>query len=152
MQPLKMLKIKPGGFQFIQQIDIDAPPEKTWKALVSIGKWFNLGPNEGKALKLEPWAGGRFYAKYGDIEHLHAIVTYIEPNKLIRFSGQMGMSHVPVLRAFIFQLEPKGKGTLLKLCHRCYGMIDSEAEGRYRGGWKQLLPKLKAFAETGKQQ
>src|SRR3954471_10230668 len=112
MQPLRMLKLKPTSFQFIQEIEIKAPPEKTWKALVNIGGWFNLTPGEGPALKLEPWAGGRFFAKYGDIEHLNAIVTYIEPNKLIRFSGQMGMSHLPVMNAFIFELQPKGKGTL----------------------------------------
>jgi uncharacterized protein YndB with AHSA1/START domain len=147
-----MLKIKPGGFQFIQQIDIDASPQKTWKALINIGGWFNIAPGEGRSLKLEPWAGGRFYSKQGDIEHLNAIVTYIEPHKLIRFSGQMGMSHLPVISAFIFQLEPKGNGTLLKLCHRCYGMIDTEAKQRYSGGWKQLLAKLKAFSETGKRQ
>ncbi len=142
MQSLRMLKLKPVSFQFIQEIDIKASPEKTWKALLNIGGWFNLMPGEGRSLKLEPWAGGRFFAKNGDVEHLFATVTYIESNKLIRFLGQMGMSHLPAMSAFIFELQPKGKGTLLRLGHRCYGLCDYDVKKRYQGGWKQLLVKL----------
>ena len=31
--PLKLLKLKPTGFQFIQEVPIDAAPAKVWKAI-----------------------------------------------------------------------------------------------------------------------
>jgi hypothetical protein len=59
----------------------------------------------------------------------------------------MGVSHLPVNNVFIFELQPNGKGTLLKLCHRAFGFMDSGMKGRYTGGWKKLLPQLKELAE-----
>ena len=147
--PLKMLKLKPAHFQLIQEVKIDAPPRRAWAALLDMGGWFRFDPTDTKRhCKCEPWVGGRFYAEYADgSSALHAIITYIEPEKLLRLSGAMGLTHLPVSNAFIFELQPKGQGTLLRMCHRAFGYMDSEVGKRYGQGWKQLLPQIKALAE-----
>ena len=42
--PLKMLKLKPEGFQFILELPIEAPPAAVWKAIFNIRGWFHF-PN-----------------------------------------------------------------------------------------------------------
>jgi hypothetical protein len=50
-----------------------------------------------------------------------------------------------------FELEPRGKGTLLKLTHRAFGELTKETERNYTGGWTDLLgTRLKELVERGK--
>jgi uncharacterized protein YndB with AHSA1/START domain len=147
--PLKLLKLKPGGFQFIQEVPIAAKPAKVWKTIMNVGKWwaFPMTGEKGK-MKIEPYAGGRFYeTNPNGVEALHAHISYLEPNKLVRFTGPMGASHLPITNTFIFELQPKGKGTLLRLCHRGHGMFTDGKAPKYEGGWKELLASLKKVAE-----
>lgn len=152
--PLKMLKLRPLHFQFIQELKIDAPPAKVWAALVKIDNWFRFDPSVprgGGGAKLELWPGGRFYAERADgSASLHAIVTHIEPGKLLRMGGAMGLTHLPASHVFIFELQPRDrdKGTLLRLCQRSFGYMDADVKKRYGGGWKQLLAQLKEFVES----
>jgi uncharacterized protein YndB with AHSA1/START domain len=148
--PLKLLKLKPTGFQFIQQVKIDATPARVWKILIDMPGWFRFDPAIKKKIgKCEPWVGGRFYGTYPDgSSMLHAIITRIDPERLLRMSGPMGLSHLPVTNAFIFELSPQGKGgTLLRLCQRTFGFLDADVKKRYAEGWKYLLPQMKALAE-----
>ena len=148
--PLKMLKLKPVSYQFIQEIPIDAPPKKVWKTILNISKWFNFGPDDQQKHTLEAWPGGRWFAEMSDgSQDLHGIVTRIEPNRLLRLSGPIGQSHVPVHNVAIFELQPKkdGKTTLLRLGHRSFGFNDAESSKRFAGGWGQLLPNIKKVAE-----
>jgi uncharacterized protein YndB with AHSA1/START domain len=147
--PLKMLKLKPSGYQFIQEVPIDAPPKKVWKTVLNIGKWFYF-PGSKEKHELEAWPGGRWHAEMPDgTLDLHGIVTRIEPNRLLRIGGPIGQTHIPVNNVVIFELQPRndGKGTLLRLCHRSYGFIDGDAKKRFSGGWGQLLPNIKKVAE-----
>jgi uncharacterized protein YndB with AHSA1/START domain len=149
--PLKILKLKPGGFQFIQQVKVAAPPAKVWKTLLRVDRWWFYTMVQGGKNKLEPWAGGRFYeVAPNGIEALHCTVTYIEPNKLLRLSGPLGMSHLPVLHVFIFELQPDGKGTLLRFCQRTYGNLTPKMKEDFQGGWPALFKELKKIAEGKK--
>ncbi|MGH7178186.1 MAG: hypothetical protein ACREJC_12460, partial [Tepidisphaeraceae bacterium] len=77
-------------------------------------------------------------------------VTHIEPGKLLRMSGPMGMSHVPALNAFIFELQPRGKNTLLRFGQRTLAYTTPGVERGYKGGWKELFQSLKKLAEKGR--
>ena len=149
--PLKMLKLKTYAFQFIQELKIDAPPNRVWDSLLNVGGWFKFdtnAPSFGRKLELHP--GGRFFNEMPDGSMaLHAIVTYVEPGKLLRLNGQMGMTHVPVNSVFIFELnDRKGGGTLLRFCQRSFGYMDKDVAKRMKSGWGKLLPNLKALAES----
>ena len=150
--PLKMLKLKPTGIQFIQQLPIHAPPSRVWKTLLDVPGWLRFDPKStDRHGKIEPWVGGRYWAEFPDgSSALHMIVTYLEPGKLLRMSGPMGLTHLPVNSVFIFELQPRGKGTLLRFCQRSFGFIDPTVKTRYSQGWKQLLSQMKAMAEKRK--
>jgi uncharacterized protein YndB with AHSA1/START domain len=147
--PVKLLKLKPTWFQFIQEVKIDAPPARAWKSLLDVERWWKYRMFEGKSqLKLEPWAGGRFHESNRDgVEALHCFVTYIEPNKLLRMTGQLGLSHLPVNHVFIFELQPSGKGTILRFCQRSHGLMTADVEKGFKGGWPTLFKELKKLAE-----
>jgi uncharacterized protein YndB with AHSA1/START domain len=151
--PLKLLKLKPTGFQFIQEVKIDASPAAAWKALLNAGGWFRFENPQGQRPKvtLDARLGGLFMSKTkgGSEQRLFGHVSYIEPGKLLRINGSMGITHLPVSSAIIFELQPRanGKATTLRMCHRAFGYLTSDQEKGYKGGWKQLLPQIKTLAE-----
>ena len=150
--PVKLLTLKPEWFQFIQEVKIDAPPAKAWKSLMDVERWWKFRMFDGKSrLKLEPWAGGRFHeAGPNGIEALHCFVTYIEPGKLLRMNGPLGMSHLPVNHVFIFELQPSGTGTVLRFCQRSHGLMTPKVKQSFQGGWPALFKELKKLAEGKK--
>ena len=150
--PLKLLKLKPDGFQFIHEIKIDAPPAKVWKALLDIGTWFRFDQvPDLPQMKLDPRIGGLLTqaSRDGSLQMYNGMVTYIERDKLLRINGPMGASHLPLMSAMIWELNPRdgGKGTTMRFCHRAFGYITADLKKNYQGGWKQLWPQLKALAE-----
>ena len=151
--PLQELSLKPLGFQFIQELPINATPEKVWASVLNVGGWFGTDADRSKWAKstLEATPGGRWIVEGKDgATWLQATVMLVEPNKLLRVAGSMGMTHLPLNNVVIFELQPKdgGKTTLLRLGHRGFGYMDAEVEGKYRGGWAKLLPNIKQMAET----
>jgi uncharacterized protein YndB with AHSA1/START domain len=83
------------------------------------------------------------------VNALFATVTQVEPEKLLRVSGQMGMNHIPVMSAVIFELQSKkdGKETLLRIGQRTFGYMTSDVKKGFGKGWKQLLGQLKQAVE-----
>jgi len=150
--PLKMLKLKPIGFQFITECPINASPKKVWSSLINVEKWFRFNPDPKKASKqtLQPTAGGRWLSKTWEGNSIFmATVTYVEPGKLLRLVGQFGSTHLPISTVLIFELQPQagGKSTLLRLGQRSIGFIEADMKKRYQGIWDRLLPQLKELAE-----
>src|SRR5690348_18453753 len=84
--PLKLLKLKPTGFQFIHEIRIDAPPAKVWKALLDIGTWFRFDMPDFPQMKLDPRLGGFHTSSSSDgsVQLYSGMVTHIERRKLLR--------------------------------------------------------------------
>jgi len=151
--PLQLLKLKPTGFQFIRELPIKAPPKKVWASLINFNGWFHFDPDPRKAPRhtFKPVAGAQWLSKNPDgSQTLRATVAYVEPGKLLRLVGQMGMTHLPVTTVVIFELQPQagGKSTLLRLGHRTFGLIDADVKNRSSMVWKRLLPQLKELAET----
>ena len=150
--PLKLLKLKPVSFQFIEEIPIAAPPAAVWKALLDVGGWFRFDdvPNF-PAMKLDPRVGGLLTSSNGDgtVQMFSGIVGHIEREKLLRINGPMGMTHLPMMNAMIWELRPSGDGktTTLRFCQRAFGYGTADLKKNFRGGWKQLWPQLKALAE-----
>ncbi|MBC8107233.1 MAG: SRPBCC domain-containing protein [Anaerolineae bacterium] len=148
--PLKMLKLKPTSFQFIQELKINAPTKRVWDSLIDVRGWFKFDPTaKNTDRKLELWPGGRFHNESPDgTQSLYAIVTHIEPGKLLRLHGQMGNTHLPMDGVFIFELqERKPAGTLLRFCQRTFGLLDADVAKKMKGGWGKLLPQIKEMAE-----
>lgn len=151
--PLKELPLAPLGFQRIQELPIDAPPARVWETLINPNNWFGFEPDKANwpkcSLELKP--GGLWTMQGPDgAAFLMGTVTHIEPHKLLRFSGSMGMTHLPCINVFIYELQPQhdGKGTLLRVGQRTFGYIDADVETRTAAGWGQLMQNLKVAAEA----
>jgi uncharacterized protein YndB with AHSA1/START domain len=150
--PLQELSLSPYGFQIIQEVLVESPPEKTWKSLLNLENWFGYDPDPAKRVTftLEPKLGGRWISKSADgTEALHGEIVHLEPKKLLRVRGAFGLTHLPATSVVIFELQPKndGKATLLRLGHRTYGYMDPGVQQRYTNGWGKFLPLLKGLAE-----
>lgn len=152
--PLKQLDLIQSGFQHIFEIPVAATPAKVWTTVLHPGSWFGFDPDRSSWSKhtLELAPGGKWTSKNPNgNEALMAMVTLIEPGKLLRLTGPIGLSHLPVINVIIFELQPQadGKSTLLRVAHRCSGYMDAEVEKRYHGAWTHLLGQLKGVAEQG---
>ena len=150
--PLKLLELQHTGFQFIEELPIQASPKKVWSSLLKVEKWFRFDPDPKKASKhaFEATAGSRWTSETWEGNTVfHGTVTYVEPGKLLRLEGQIGATHLPVATVVIFELHPQdgGKTTLLRLGQRTFGLIDAELKTRATNMWKRLLPQLKELAE-----
>ena len=149
--PLKLLKLKPTGFQFIEEFPIQASPKKVWSSLLKVGKWFRFDPDPKKASRhtFDATAGSRWTSETWEGNTIfHGTVTYVEPGRLLRIAGQIGATHLPVTTVVIFELQPEAGGkTTLRLGQRSFGLIDAEMQTRTANMWKRLLPQLKELAE-----
>ena len=147
--PLKMLKLKPTGFQFIHETPIKAPPQKVWNTLIHPETWFFFENEDPGKQSFDPSAGGRWIVENEGIASFMGTVTHVETGKLLRLSGPMGLSHLPVSNVFVYELQPgkDGKSTLLRTGQRTFGFLTPSVKKDYSGGWKQLMAKVKAVAE-----
>ena len=136
-----------------QQIDIAAPAEKAFAALLH-----QLGPGmvmpDGTSMKMvvEPRPGGRWFRDTsgvsGDIEagHLWGFVQVIKPPKLIEFTGPMFMSYAAINHIQFRLTEEDGK-TVATLQHQALGVIDEEHRKGVTEGWLHMLQGVKQHAE-----
>jgi uncharacterized protein YndB with AHSA1/START domain len=131
-----------------QHIEINAPPEKVFPALLhSFGKG-NVRPDgQSLQLELEPKPGGRWYRDRGNgIGHLWGFVQVIKPPELLELSGPMFMSY-PALNHVELKVEKQASGSKVTLRHRAIGMIDPDHRKGVAEGWKQMLAVLKTASE-----
>lgn len=146
-----------GIIRIEQQITIDAPPAKVFEALTKrISAWWGapyLIAQGARDLIVEPKIGGRVYEDWGaGAGALWATVTGLKKNEHIEWTGRIGMGGA-VVGVVAYNLEPKGKGTLLKLTHRAAGEVTPDTERNYGGGWQDLLgTRLRGFVERGERQ
>ena len=148
--PLKMLKLKVQSVQFIQELPIAAAPKKVWTSLLDPSAWFVFDPAHRAKHTLDLRPGGQWTSVHPEGNAaLLGTVAYFEPGKLLRVTGQLGLTHLPVTSVIIFELQPKhdGKATLLRVGTRMFGFMDLDVKKRYKGAWKGLMGNIKALAE-----
>jgi DNA-binding transcriptional ArsR family regulator/uncharacterized protein YndB with AHSA1/START domain len=129
-----------GEIEVEPEVRIEAPPARVCEAITTgIGGWWSHTFFDGK-VRLEPEVGGRFWEDAGDRAALYALVQAIEPPRLLRLSGPMGMTGA-VVGSIAFTLDGAGDGdaTVVRLSHRAYGDVDADTEASYGEGWRSLL-------------
>ena len=142
-----------GSLSIEQEILIDAPRERVFKALTTeVEKWWAYRVHgEGTVVKLEPKLGGWFYEDSGKGEGaIWGTVIFFRKPEVLRLTGPLGMSGA-VNSTYTYELVEKGGKTLVKLSHQAFGFVDAETKKSYAGGWTFLLAKcLKAWVEEKK--
>lgn len=141
--------------QIQQEIELSAPPERVFDALVGdITPWWGRphvrDPERVVSIEIEPFPGGRFLESWGENEGaVWAHVTQLDRNRRLTLRGPMAMGGA-VTAVMEFRLEPHDHGTRLRFTHFVVGQIDEETAQGYEAGWQRLLGRqLKAWVERG---
>jgi uncharacterized protein YndB with AHSA1/START domain len=144
----------PQAYEIEAEIRIDARPAVVWRALTDeVGKWWpHTFVDEPVAIRLEPTIGGRFYEQFDDTGAgaLYATVTYVQPERVLRISGPMGMSGAAVY-VKTYRLEPVDGGTVVRTTAATLGAVTADTRENYRSGGDEVLRSLKTFAESSVQ-
>jgi hypothetical protein len=131
-----------------QEIHVKASLEKTFESLLA-----ELGPEgtrpDGTSMqmKIEPWAGGRWWRDLGDGNgHLWAHIQAIKKPTLLEMYGPLFMSY-PVMSNVQYRLSELDGGTLIRFQHLALGLIEEEHRTRVVGGWGHIHDAVTKRAE-----
>jgi uncharacterized protein YndB with AHSA1/START domain len=131
-----------------QQIQVNAPPDATFAALLEEMGPHNEGP-DGTPLpmKIESRPGGRWYRDLGqDNGHLWGHVQAIKRPFLLEITGPLFMSYA-VVSNLQYRLTPVDGGTLVSFKHSAMGLIPNEHRAGLESGWAPLLDRVRKAAE-----
>ena len=154
----EVIDVQVNGFLASNEAVIKAPPDRVYRALLRVGKWWDPAhtySGDAEQLQLDAQPGGCFCEQIpgkGAIEHMR--VVYVSGNSTLRLVGGLGpLQELGVSGSLTWNLEPAESGTKLMLTYNV---------GGYRqNGFSDLAPlvdqvlliqlrRLKQFAETGK--
>jgi DNA-binding transcriptional ArsR family regulator/uncharacterized protein YndB with AHSA1/START domain len=142
----EMDKIQSKAFQIEQEVFINAPREKVFKALTEqVGDWweFRLAPKGvSSVLSLNPIPGGLFIEKWGENEGaVWGNVYFVNAPEEIRMQGHLGMQGA-VNSSYTYRLLEKEGATVLQLTHSASGVLRDNWEQSHTEGWQHLLGTL----------
>lgn len=141
-----------GSFHIEQSMRVAAPIERAWASLIDVAGWWthHFAP-ERPRMELEPVVGGKFFERWGEgCGALWGTVMHVEPPRLLRLHGPLGMGRLPCASVYEFHLEPAGgSGTRVRLVHRAHGLLDPAWKRAHEKGWSEMWPHLAALAERG---
>jgi hypothetical protein len=131
-----------------QQIDIAAPIETAWEAVLDqMGPKSEMPDGTPFVFKLEAWPGGRLYRDLGNSTgHLWGYVQVIKPPKILEIWGPMMMSY-PAVNHLQYRLTAQGATTRLELTHRAMGIIEAQHREGLPMGFEHWVKRMKALAE-----
>ncbi len=131
-----------------QEIHVQAPLEVTFDALLEqLGSANERPDGVPMPMQLEPWPGGRWFRDLGDGNgHFWAVVQAIKRPTLIEFAGPLFMSY-PVANNVQYRLTEESGGTLIKLHHSGFGLVQDEHKTGVVVGWKHMLEQARQRAE-----
>ena len=139
-------------FDVTQSIDIQAPPERVFRALVEdVADWWGAPYaiiDDPETISIEARLGGLVRENRGDHEALWGVVSEFEPGAVLAWTGSMGLgsgAHGTVT----YTLTPGGSGTSLTVHHVSFGLFSSGMAEGYGYGWDDLNHRLKTLVETG---
>jgi hypothetical protein len=141
-------KLEVQTFDFLREVEIAAPIEVAWEAVILQMSDENELPDGKKfELKLEKRPGGRWYRDLGkDAGHLWGHVQVIKPPTLLEICGPLFMSF-PAVNHLQYRLTAERASTRLKLMHRAYGRMPTDMpEGGMEKGWTFWAERVKVIA------
>lgn len=137
-------------FEIKRELEIAAPAGVVFASVLEELGTENRGPDGvSLRLKIEPWAGGRWYRDMGNGSgHLWGFVQVIKPPTLFEVSGPLFMSY-PAMNHVQYRLTEHGKGTTLAFLHRAFGDIAADHRKGMVTGWEVMLARMAERAARG---
>lgn len=145
------IKIEDLTLNITEEIQVRAPLEKTFAALLEQLGPYNEAPNVGPMpMKLEPWPGGRWYRDLGGNNgHFWAVVQAIKQPTLLEFAGPLFMSY-PAVSNVQYRLSEANGVTLIKFRHSAMGIISDEHRAGVSKGWGYMNEGVRKRAEAAR--
>ena len=151
--------ITPDQDAIIAEIEIAAPPERVFRALIDpaqVQEWSKNDFCELTTWELDPQVGGFWqsistpYEGKGDpkqrFEH-HGRVLEIKPPHLLVFTWLANFHDDPKRETVVrWELTPTTNGTRVKMTHSGLAQEPKSRE-EYSGGWPGLLQAIKQYLE-----
>jgi uncharacterized protein YndB with AHSA1/START domain len=151
-------RITPDNDAVVSEIEIAAPPERVFQALIERGQAMQWGSND--AFEMTVWEmdarpGGKWrFVSRGrqgpsagkEIEH-HGEIIEMNPPRVLAYSWFASWHQNPEQSTLVrWELLPNQSGTRLKLVHSGLSPIPGASQG-YSQGWPGLVQSLKNFVE-----
>lgn len=146
-----------GHFVSVQQVTVNAPPQRAWKALTEeISRWWSpdhTWSGNARNLSLEARPGGCFCERLpnGGVRHLE--VVYVKPPELLRLEGGLGpLQEQALAGAMTWTLKPEGQGCVVTVTYRVSGWVEGGLSGwsaAVDGVLGLQIGRLKSWVDTG---
>lgn len=144
----------------ITEIEIAAPPERVFNALIDpaqLTRWFTNPGCPTKLWEMDAKAGGRYRyvteegsTKVNEVSQFecHGEILEIDPPRLLAYSWIANWHENKSLRTIVrWELSGSAAGTRVRVTHS--GLAPEPAAHKdYSGGWTGALQMLKEFMET----
>ncbi|MGB8916396.1 MAG: SRPBCC domain-containing protein [Candidatus Sulfotelmatobacter sp.] len=150
--------ISPDNDSVVTEIEIAAPPERVFHALIDREQALQWGKSEAFEMTLwemdaRPGGKWRFISKprtgdaaAPDLDH-HGEILEIDPPRLLAYSWYASWHQNPAVRTVVrWELTPTKLGTHLKVVHSGLLPLPGACQG-YSQGWPGLLQSLKNVLE-----
>jgi uncharacterized protein YndB with AHSA1/START domain len=125
----EVVSASPSMFIVRGEANVTASPERAWRALSQIGRWWNSShtySGDARRLSLEPRAGGCWCERWGDgqsVEHGRVIlVMQHEGVRTLRTSGGLGpLQETGVVGTMTWTVAPHANGATITMTYRATG-------------------------------
>lgn len=161
---MPLSQITPDQDAIVTEIEIDAPPDRVFRALIDpqqlIG-WWGAGSRPAKVWEMDARAGGRWRFEIDDPTRtmvINGISEFRAGGEILEFDPPRSLSYTwvanwhaqPSRQTVVrWELSPHGKGTRVKVTHS--GLAeDAGARKNYSGGWPGVVECLKDFVEKSR--
>ena len=144
--------VTPDHGTMVSEIDIAAPCERVFKALIDAEETRRRSPTLS-AYEMDPRLGGKWHLEVNQphdgqkfIRHDGEIIEF-NPPRLLVYTWLANFHRDPKRASTVrWELTPTKAGTRVKMTHS--GLASEvDASKAYAGGWPGVLAELKAFLE-----
>jgi uncharacterized protein YndB with AHSA1/START domain len=158
---MAIAKITPDLDAVVAEVEIAAPPERVFQALIDpaqLQRWFNDASCPVKSWEFEGRKGGRFRYRTAPSATVsvngvsqfecHGEVLEFDPPRLLVYTWIANWHANPQQAAVVrWELQPSGAGTKLTVTHS--GLAQEKvAREDYGKGWIGVVEKLRSFVEA----
>ena len=139
------------------EIDIDAPPDRVFKALADAEEVRRRAPILS-AYAMDLRVGGKWHLELRPPEPIHGVevvvhegeILEVDPPRLLAYTWKANFHKDPKHTSIVrWELTPTKSGTHVKVTHSGLA-AEPEAAKAYSGGWPGVLEELKQYLEPRK--